>query len=82
MPAAGEVSIAYRVFGSGPLDLVFVSGLACHVEIMWEFGRPRRFLDCLAAFSRVILFDRSRMGCRIRSPNLPTLKCGWTTFAL
>lgn len=34
--AAGDVDIAYRVVGSGPLDIVWVPGLISNLEIEWE----------------------------------------------
>lgn len=33
---AGNVEIAYRVLGSGPLDLVWVPGLISNLDIEWE----------------------------------------------
>ena len=29
---SGDVHVAYQVFGSGPIDLVFVPGFVSHVE--------------------------------------------------
>ena len=59
---SGDVSIAYKVFGEGDLDLVLVSGFACHVEIMWEFSASRRFFEGLGSFARVMMFDRRGSG--------------------
>ena len=33
---SGDVHIAYRVFGDGPVDLVYVPGWVSHVELAWE----------------------------------------------
>ena len=33
---SGEVSIAYQVFGNGPLDLVLVPGWISNIEVFWE----------------------------------------------
>ena len=30
------MSIAYQVFGNGPLDLVFVHGWVSNIEVFWE----------------------------------------------
>jgi pimeloyl-ACP methyl ester carboxylesterase len=56
------VSIAYQVFGDGPVDLVFVPGFISHVELAWEEPYLARFLRRLAAFSRVIFFDKRGTG--------------------
>ncbi len=54
----GEVNIAYQVHGDGPIDLLFVSAFISHVEHVWEEPGLRRFMERLAGFSRLILFDR------------------------
>jgi hypothetical protein len=54
----GDVSLAYQVLGSGPFDLVLVPGFVSHVEHGWEEPSYARFLQHLATFSRLILFDK------------------------
>ncbi len=54
--------IAYQVFGEGPIDLLVVSGWFSNVDGIWEEPSSARFLRRLAAFSRVILFDRRGTG--------------------
>lgn len=58
----GEVSIAYQVFGEGPLDLTFVMGFVSHLEVLWEAAPVRRFFERLASFSRLILWDKREQG--------------------
>ena len=41
---SGKISIAYQVFGSGPLDLVFVPGWITHLEYTWEQPAYARLL--------------------------------------
>src|SRR5215213_10016133 len=60
--SAGDVSIAYQVFGDGPIDLVFVAGFVSHVELVWEDPLLRRFFERLATFARVINFDKRGQG--------------------
>ena len=57
--AAGDVNIAYRVVGDGPVDVVWVPGLFSNLEIEWENGDLYRRL---ASFSRLITFDKRGMG--------------------
>ena len=59
---SGEVNIAYQVFGDGSVDLVFVPGFISHIELAWEEPYLARFLRRLAAFTRVIFFDKRGTG--------------------
>jgi class 3 adenylate cyclase len=73
---SGNVNIAYQVVGEGPFDLVYVPGWVSNVEAMWEEPAMAGFLDRLASFSRLILFDKRGTGLSDRVPNdeLPTLE--------
>ena len=73
---AGGVNIAYQVVGDGPIDLVFAQGWATHLELAWEIPQMARFLESLASFSRLIVFDKRGTGLSDRfSPEaLPTLE--------
>ena len=65
---SGDISIAYQVVGEGPLDLVYVHGWVSNVEYGWEIAPLSHFLRRLAAFSRLILFDRRGTGLSDRVP--------------
>jgi hypothetical protein len=73
---SGEVHIAYQVVGEGPTDLVVVPGWVSNVECFWEEPRCAGFLRALAAFSRLIVFDKrgtglsDRVGYLARGPVL------------
>jgi len=71
---SGDVSIAYQVFGSGPVDLVVVPGWISNVEYQWELPDFARFLERLASFSRVITFDKRGTGLSDRVRGIPTLE--------
>ena len=72
----GDVNIAYQVLGDGPLDLVVVHGWVQSFDARWEVEAIERFYERLAAFSRLILFDKRGTGLSDRVPpdNLPTLE--------
>jgi pimeloyl-ACP methyl ester carboxylesterase/class 3 adenylate cyclase len=59
---SGGVNIAYQVVGDGPLDLVFVPGFISHLDLQWADPRIARFLEKLASFSRLIMFDKRGTG--------------------
>ena len=71
---SGDVHIAYQVVGSGPIDLVLIPGLFSHVEHQWEEPGFARFLERLASFSRLIVFDACGAGLSDRAPELPPME--------
>jgi pimeloyl-ACP methyl ester carboxylesterase len=71
---SGDVDIAYRVVGDGPVDLVYAQGAYTHLEIYWELPQFRRYCERLAEFSRLILFDKRGMGMSDRVPGATTLE--------
>jgi class 3 adenylate cyclase len=71
---SGNVHIAYQVFGSGPNDLVFVPGFISHIENYWEHPDLARYLLRLAAFSRVIMFDKRGTGLSDPVAAMPSLE--------
>src|SRR5437762_13270329 len=66
------VHIAYQVRGDGPVDLVYVMQYANNLEVVAEHPRAARFLDRLASFSRLIMFDKRGTGLsdRRQTPDL------------
>ena len=71
---AGGVSIAYRVMGDGPLDVVWVPGMASNLEMDLESPPYVRLLQRLASFSRLMIFDKRGMGASDRNVGAPTLE--------
>ena len=57
-----DVSLAYQVFGEGPVDLLYVQGYCSHLDLAWESPYLARFLQGLGALSRVIATDRRGWG--------------------
>jgi class 3 adenylate cyclase/pimeloyl-ACP methyl ester carboxylesterase len=72
--SSGEVSIAYQVAGEGALDLLFLPGWISQIEQLWEAPAMRRFLERLAVFNRLILFDRRGTGLSDRTREPQTLE--------
>ncbi len=71
---SGDVHIAYQVVGNGPLDMVFVGGFVSNPELNWEQPGTNYFLSRLAAFSRLILFDKRGTGLSDRLAGIATLE--------
>jgi class 3 adenylate cyclase/esterase/lipase len=60
---SGDVSIAYRIAGEGPFDIVFVPGSGSHVELAWDLPVPfRAWFEHFASFARLIHFDKRGTG--------------------
>ena len=73
---SGGNSIAYRVLGDGPLELVFVTGFVGHLEVSFEYPAVRRFFDRLASFTRLVVYDKRGQGLSDRPGRPPTLEEG------
>ncbi len=71
---SGNVNIAYQVVGDGPRDLVLVPGWVSNMEVSWEEPTMARFLERLASFSRLILFDKRGTGLSDRISDMPNLE--------
>ncbi len=70
----GDVHLAYQVVGDGPIDLVYTPGIWSNVDVMWEEPRWARYLNRLASFSRLILFDMRGIGLSDRGPEPPVVE--------
>lgn len=71
---SGEVNVAYRVVGDGPIDLVYAQGAYTHLDVYWELPAFRHYCERLAEFSRLILFDKRGYGMSDRVPSATTLE--------
>ncbi len=71
---AGDIHIAFQVFGDGPIDLLWAQGWATHIEYAWEGPDYARFLTKLGRFARVIFFDKRGVGMSDRDVGYPTLE--------
>jgi pimeloyl-ACP methyl ester carboxylesterase/class 3 adenylate cyclase len=69
----GGVSIAYQVFGSGPVDLVLLFGAASHLEMVWTSPGFADFAERLGSFARVVFYDKGGTGLSDPVPGVPTL---------
>jgi class 3 adenylate cyclase len=66
----GGAEVAYQVVGQGPPDLVYVSGFA-NMDLRWDNRLWATFLEWLASFGRLILFDRRGTGASDAVPDHP-----------
>lgn len=66
------LSVAYQVWGSGPMDVVLVPQLVSHLEVMVEIAAYRSWIESLADFCRLIVFDKrgNGMSDRLSGPIL------------
>jgi class 3 adenylate cyclase len=71
---SGEVSIAYQVFGEGPMDLLLAPGFVSHCEVLWEHPDVARSFERLGSFARVIIFDKREQGLSDRLGRPPTIE--------
>lgn len=71
---SGDLHVAYQVFGEGPVDLVYAPGFISHGEFYWEHPVFVRWMEGLASFCRVIMFDKRGTGLSDRIVNMPTME--------
>jgi len=71
---SGNISIAYQVFGSGPIDLVYIPGWVSNIDWMWACPELVHFFQELGKVARVILFDKRGTGLSDRIVELSTLE--------
>jgi pimeloyl-ACP methyl ester carboxylesterase len=69
----GDLSLAYQVFGDGPVELVFAGSFASHIELYWTMPEFKAFFDRLSTFCRILLFDKAGVGLSDPVPRVRTL---------
>lgn len=75
----GAGLIAYQVMGEGPVDLVYITGAASHVDVRWDSPSFVEFFERLGSFSRLIMLDRRGAGASDRLPaDAPATWEEWT----
>lgn len=74
--SSGDLRIAYQTVGQGSFDLVFVPGFISNLDLAWEDEGYSLLLNRLAAFSRLILFDKRGTGLsdRVDPRQMPSLE--------
>jgi class 3 adenylate cyclase/alpha-beta hydrolase superfamily lysophospholipase len=70
---SGDVHIAYQVFGTGAIDMIFVPGFISHIENYWDHPDLARWLLRLGSFARVIMFDKRGTGLSDPVSEMPSL---------
>ena len=73
---SGDLHIAYRTLGTGPLDIVVIEQWFSNVEIERDVPPLARFNDRLADIGRVIVFDKRGVGLSdpVPATALPSLE--------
>jgi pimeloyl-ACP methyl ester carboxylesterase len=64
---AGDIDIAYKVMGDGPIDIVYVPGFVSHLDLIDDAPFYCHTLDDMARFARVVTFDKRGTGLSDRS---------------
>ena len=70
---SGDVSIAYQVVGSGPVDIVFVRGIAGDLLSTWDQPLLVRHVQGLADIGRVLMLDKRGTGLSDRVREVQSL---------
>jgi len=70
----GDLSIAYQVMGTGPMDIVVIPGVVSHVEYFHNIPGYTTFLRALSELGRVITFDKRGQGLSERISGAPSME--------
>jgi len=68
---SGNVHIAYKQFGSGPLNLIFVPGFVSHIDNYWAEPGFADWLNGIGRLARVVMFDKRGTGLSDTVAELP-----------
>ena len=71
---SGNINIAYQVFGSGPVDIVYIPGWVSNIDWMWACPELVDFFETLGKIARVVLFDKRGTGLSDRIVEFSTLE--------
>ncbi|MFI5226199.1 MAG: alpha/beta fold hydrolase [Candidatus Limnocylindrales bacterium] len=73
---SGRFHIAYQTIGDGPIDVVFTDHWFSNVDAQWDFPPLADLLTKVAAFCRLIVFDKRGMGLSdpVSIESLPTIE--------
>jgi pimeloyl-ACP methyl ester carboxylesterase len=69
-----DLSIAYQVYGDGPVEILFAGSFVSHIELMWGSPEIKWFFDAMGSFARVAIFDKAGVGLSDPVPQVRTLE--------
>lgn len=71
---SGRINIAFQVYGSGPVDLVYIPGWVSNIDWMWACPELVSFFVELGKVCRIILFDKRGTGLSDRIVESSTME--------
>lgn len=54
--------VAFQMFGTGEIDVLFLTSWLSNVDVMWDDPRTEAYFDRLGRFARVVMFDKRGSG--------------------
>ena len=72
----GDVHLAYRVLGDGPIDIMFVPIWTSNLDMYDAWEPVARSLEAFTRFGRLIVWDRRGTGLSDRTHGIATLEEG------
>jgi pimeloyl-ACP methyl ester carboxylesterase len=71
---SGDIRIAFQVFGTGRVDLVYGRTAISHLEPVWDEPSVARYFQELSKVARFILWDKRGVGLSDWAFGTPTLE--------
>ncbi|MDP9066963.1 MAG: adenylate/guanylate cyclase domain-containing protein [Actinomycetota bacterium] len=72
----GDIHIAYRVLGDGPIDILFVPIWTSNLDLYDAWAPVAQSLEAVTSFARLIVVDRRGTGLSDRTHGIATLEEG------
>jgi pimeloyl-ACP methyl ester carboxylesterase len=70
----GNKQIAYQVFGEGETEVLWIPSFVSHLEFFWTDARVKKWLERIASFSRLVMFDKLGTGLSDPVNGIPTVE--------
>jgi pimeloyl-ACP methyl ester carboxylesterase len=75
------IKIAYRTYGDGPHDIIFVPMWASNIDHLDEYPPMAKAFESISSFARLIVYDRRGSGLSDRLCGVATLEEGMDDLA-
>ena len=69
----GPVNLAYQTVGDGPIDVLVLFPGVTQLDYAWQYPPVVNFFERLAAFSRLVIYDKRGSGLSDRTVEPPTI---------
>lgn len=70
----GDLNLAYQVVGEGEIGMILSPSFVSHIEFFWGSPVIAGFLERVASFTRLVIFDKAGSGLSDPISSVPTVE--------